>query len=409
MREIRGDAKNIRALLGSTKFAIDYYQREYRWETKQVAELVNDLSGKFLESHEENGERGAVEGYGHYFLGSIIISDKDGQKFIIDGQQRLTSLTLLLIHLHHQIADEQQKGQLTNLIFSQKFGKRSFNLDVAERTECMDALFGGQAFEEDGQPESVVNILRRYQDIEEYFPDELEGEALPFFADWLIENVHLVEITAYSDSDAYTIFETMNDRGLSLAPTDMLKGYLLANITDANRRNAASRVWRERVAALRELGKDEDADAIKSWLRSQHAETIRDRTRGALPRDFDLIGTEFHRWVRDHEEPLGLAGSAAFGRFIEEDFAFYGGWYQRIREAAETLTSGLETIHYNAQNNFRCSTQHCWRHCGATTAKKRSCASYESSPGTSTSSSPAASGTGSRPATPRCSTACSSC
>ena len=53
------------------------------------------------------------------------------------------------------------------------------------------------------------------------------GEALPYFVDWLIENVHLVEITAYSDDDAYTIFETMNDRGLSLSPTDMLKGTCL--------------------------------------------------------------------------------------------------------------------------------------------------------------------------------------
>ena len=66
--------------------------------------------------------------------------------------------------------------------------------------------------------------------MKELFPDELAASALPYFADWLIENVHLVEITAYSDRDAYTIFETMNDRGLSLTPTDMLKGYLLANI-----------------------------------------------------------------------------------------------------------------------------------------------------------------------------------
>ena len=352
MKEIRGVAKNIRTLLGSAKFAIDYYQREYRWEKKQVVELINDLSDKFLESHESNNERSAVENYGHYFLGSIIISDKDGQKFIIDGQQRLTSLTLLLIHIYRQIDDEKQKGQLADLIFSQKYGKRSFNLEVAERTPCMDALFSGQPFEENGQQESVVNILRRYQDIEECFPDELKEEALPFFADWLIENVHLVEITAYSDADAYTIFETMNDRGLSLTPTDMLKGYLLANITDADRRNAASKVWRERIAALQKLDKDEDADAIKSWLRSQHAKTIRERKSGAVPRDFDLIGTEFHRWVRDHEEPLDLANSAAFGRFIEEDFAFYSRWYQHIREAAETLILGLETIHYNAQNNF---------------------------------------------------------
>jgi hypothetical protein len=100
------------------------------------------------------------------------------------------------------------------------------------------------------------------------------------------------------------------------------------------------------------LGKEEDADAIKAWLRSHYAQTIRERKGGAQPRDFDLIGTEFHRWVRDHEEELGLAGSAAFARFIQEDFAFYAHWYERIRGAAETLTDGLEAIHFNAQNNL---------------------------------------------------------
>ena len=216
----------------------------------------------------------------------------------------------------------------------------------------MEALFTGEAMDDAGQFESVVNILARFSDIQEQFPDQLRGPALPYFADWLIENVHLVEITAYSDADAYTIFETMNDRGLSLTPTDMLKGYLLANITDADRRIESSKVWRKRVAALHQIGKEEDADAIKSWLRSQHAQTIRERKRGAQPRDFDLIGTEFHRWVRDHAETLGLTSSVAFGRFILEEFDFYSSWYLQIRRAAETLTPGLEAIHYNAQNAF---------------------------------------------------------
>lgn len=352
MKEIRANAKSLRALLGGTKFAIEYYQREYRWGKKQVAELIEDLAAKFADSHEPGNDRSAVEQYDHYFLGTIIVCDKDGRKFLIDGQQRLTTLTLLLIHLHHQIEDASQKAQLDELVFSQKFGRRSFNLDVQERNACMDALFTGQTFDEKGQPESVVNILDRYQDIEELFPEELRGETLPYFADWLIENVDLVEITAYSDADAYTIFETMNDRGLSLTPTEMLKGYLLANITHGNDRNDASRVWRKYVAALQEIGKEEDADGIKAWLRSQYAESIREHKRGAQPRDFDLIGTEFHRWVRDHEKALGLTDSTSFARFIKEDFSFYAGWYYRIREAAEKLTPGLDVIHYNAQNNF---------------------------------------------------------
>src|SRR5207245_2200960 len=157
--------------------------------------------------------------------------------------------------------------------------------DVADRTACMEALYVGTDFVDPDPPESTANILARYNDIAESFPDELRGAALPYFVDWLIENVHLVEITAYSDEDAYTIFETMNDRGLSLTPSDMLKGYLLANITDSDQRLHAGKVWKDRMNALLDLGKDEDADGIKSWLRSQHAETIRERKKGAAPED----------------------------------------------------------------------------------------------------------------------------
>jgi hypothetical protein len=199
-RAIDGKGRTIRELLAGHKYSIDYYQREYKWHQKQVAELIDDLTDKFFESHEVGNERSAVAEYGHYFLGSIIISDKDGQKFIIDGQQRLTTLTLLLIFLHHQLEDVEQKGQIADLVFSQKYGKRSFNLDVQERADCMDALYKGEEFAEANGPESVANILARYDDIEEVFPDELKGLALPYFVDWLVENVHLVALHGDYDS-----------------------------------------------------------------------------------------------------------------------------------------------------------------------------------------------------------------
>ena len=353
-RTIDGKGKTVRELLNAKRYSIDYYQREYKWETKQINELIEDLSTKFLQSYDPKHERSAVESYGHYFLGSIIISDKDGHKFIIDGQQRLTSLTLLLIYLYHRLSDADHKGQIAELIFSQKFGKKAFNLDVDERNECMDALLTGKYFDGNDQPESVANILARYHDIEDDFSQlqDISGKVLPYFIDWLIENVHLVEITAYSDDDAYTIFETMNDRGLSLTPTDMLKGYLLANINEPELRARSTRDWKKWVGKLQELGKEEDADGIKAWLRSQHAQTIRERKGGAVPRDFDLIGTEFHRWVRDHQKDLGLDSGSDFAQFIQQDFAFYGHRYFQIREAAEKLTPGLEAVFYNAQNNF---------------------------------------------------------
>ena len=57
MREILGKAKTVRELLKDVKYAIDYYQREYKWQEKQMHELVDDLSAKFLEEYEPGHER----------------------------------------------------------------------------------------------------------------------------------------------------------------------------------------------------------------------------------------------------------------------------------------------------------------------------------------------------------------
>ena len=162
----------------------------------------------------------------------------------------------------------------------------------------------------------------------------------------------LVEITAFSDDDAYTIFETMNDRGLSLTPTDMLKGYLLANITDDDSRTQAGNSWKEQMARLLDLGKDEDADCVKAWLRSQYADKIRERRAGAKPEDFDKLGTEFHRWVRENRSRVGLTSSAEFTLLVTNEFRFYTRAYTRARRAAETYTNGLTSVFFNAQNSF---------------------------------------------------------
>lgn len=216
----------------------------------------------------------------------------------------------------------------------------------------MEALFEEKPFDNSEQSDSVRNMLARYGDIEALFPSDLLGFALPYFIDWLLENVHFVEITAYSDDDAYTIFETMNDRGLSLNPVEMLKGYLLANIPDIVRKNAANALWKKRIAEFGEYGKEVDADVIKAWMRSQHAVTIRDRKKGAKPEDFDRIGTEFHRWIKDHHETLGLMSSEGFIAFIDREFKFYSAQYLRLMRSATTLTDGLEPVFYNAQLGF---------------------------------------------------------
>lgn len=351
VRDILGKAKTVRELLKGVKYSIDYYQREYKWHEKQIRELVDDLSNKFLEEFQTTHPRTKVADYPHYFLGSIIISKKDGNGYIVDGQQRLTSLTLLLILLRNLQKERLDKVNVDELIFSERYGQKSFNLHVDERTPAMEALYEGQSFDVADRSESVQNLVQRYRDLETCFPEELRSDALPYFVDWLLENVHLVEITAYSDDDAYTIFETMNDRGLSLSPTDMLKGYLLANIDEA-KRTAANNRWRDRIRELNDAGKEVEADCFKAWLRSQYATKIRERKKGAKGEDFDRIGTEFHRWLRDAADSIGLNHSDDFYLFIDRHFDFYSRHYLRLIEASQQLAPGLEHVLYNTQQGF---------------------------------------------------------
>jgi len=348
-RDIDGQGRTIWDIFNNRRYSIDSYQREYKWQTKQVAELLDDLTGKFLEHYDEKHDRTAVAKYGHYFLGSIILSLKNGESYIIDGQQRLTTLSLLLIHLNHlqkQLKDDD-RVEIDSLLLAKKFGKKSFNLDVPERTPCLESLYRGEQYEPTAKDsEAVRNMAARYKDIENSFNEDIPQAALPYFMDWLLQNVHIVEITAYSDDDAYTIFETMNDRGLSLAPLDMMKSFLIANITDEEHRDHVNLVWKKANNELLEFGKEEPADAVKAWLRSQYANSIRERKKGAKPGDFDRLGTEFHRWVRENEKIIGLSKSADYKRFVERDFDFYVRQYLFLRKASQQPLEGLENIYH---------------------------------------------------------------
>ena len=356
--------RTIQGLLQSQKFAIDEFQREYKWEREQIDELLNDLLGKFRSCYQEGDSPKKVAKYEEYFLGSIIVSKRDGKNYLIDGQQRVTSLTLILIFLYREA---QSKGlpasilqTLAPLIYSDNLGEMSFNLDVKERWPLLDALFYAKPFNPEEGDESVQNMFARYSEIEQgdLAPDL--GNALSNFIYWLLTKVGLIEIATANDSDANEIFETMNDRGKPLSPVDMLKAFLLAPVQSPDHRNKANEVWRQQVLKLSSSDKSsedsrdqgQESNCIKAWLRAQHADTIRDRKADATDKDWELIGTTFHRWVRDKRKELGIGGEVANLAFMTKLFPFFAGVYMKIQEASWDYSPGWEHVFYNAHNGF---------------------------------------------------------
>ena len=353
MKKIDGTPKTIRELFTGVKYTIHYYQREYQWQTKQIEELLDDLSEEFFEFYSEEDERPKVLGYGHYFMGSIVLTADDNA--IIDGQQRLTSLTLLLIYLYHHLEEEKERADVLPLIYSRKAGTETFNIHVPEMPEryaVMNALLQGEYMDVSKQAETIRNIYNRYHDIKALMNDMFTKQALPMFKDWLIDNVDFIRIVAQTEQDAHKIFVSMNDRGLSLTPTEMLKGYLLSKIENDNIRQQTNDLWKKQILELKNIGKEEESDFIKNWIRSQYAETIRERKKNALPGDFDIIGTAFHKWVREQNTQMKLVKSKDYEDFILKQFDKFSQIYIELKKYAGKLTSGFEYVFFNADRNF---------------------------------------------------------
>lgn len=348
------EAKNtsINDLLKGQKFTIDYFQREYRWQKGHIKLLVEDLTSTFLKSYNPEHKPSEVENYQSYYLGPVVFSKDDGKKSIIDGQQRITSITLFLIYLNHlqKSRPEEEKVSISELIFSVKHRVKSFNMIDEKREPCLKALFeGGEYVVKDNDDETIKNMVKRYEDIEQSFPDELAKTALPFFIDWLIENVVIVEITAYSDENAYTIFETMNDRGLNLTPTEMLKGYVLSKITDKEQRNEINELWKNEMQKLHEYGDKTDLSFFKAWFRGKYAVSIRSGKADSKDKDFEKIGSRFHNWFKDNHIALfKLTTSDDFYNYFKKQFPFFVKWYLKIEDVQTDFDTNVPHANYIA-------------------------------------------------------------
>ncbi len=356
--------KKLAEVLNGQRYKIDVFQREYRWQRPQIEALISDLSSSFTKSYHEGDTIDDYNSYDCYYMGPIVLCvDEKGDLSIIDGQQRLTSLTLLLIYLNHlqkglDLVDDLTK-EIEPYLYVKKGGKKTLVINVETRNEIIYKLITGIDLPTDNidiQSESIQNILDRYNDIATLFPTELNDvQRLPLFIEWLLEKVVLVEVRAYSMDNAYSIFETMNDRGLSLNPTEILKGYLLSKIVENSSENEekaeeANKFWTERINKMRTITSTEnvDMDFFRAWLRGKYADTQRSRKTGSENEDFELIGTQFHSWFKNNTSKIQLTKALDYYFFIKSDFDFYSSLYLRIYENKYTYNTICPELYLNS-------------------------------------------------------------
>jgi uncharacterized protein with ParB-like and HNH nuclease domain len=354
MQFIEAKDKNLADVFSNNRYKIDSFQREYRWQRKHIEALISDLCICFDKFYKIGDTIENYENYGGYYMGPIVLCDDKKSLSIVDGQQRLTSFTLLIIFLHHaQIGlnlSSNQAKDLKQFLFVTKGGKTTLVLNVESRNSVMEHLFDNpeKAYEtdEETKDESIHNIIERYEDITKLFPEEFNTtDKLPIFIEWMLDKIMMVEVKAYSMDNAYTIFETMNDRGLSLSPTEILKGFLLSKIDDENKSEEMNSFWKGRIGEIKSTTSlDGDLDFFRAWLRAKYAETIRPKQVGSENEDFELIGTQFHSWVKNNPNKTFLKQTEDFYFFIRSDFDFFSTLYIKIFRLKTIFSEGFEDM-----------------------------------------------------------------
>lgn len=317
------------------RYVIDYFQREYKWEKKHIEQLLYDLDFAFHESYQDGDTIDDIPNYKPYFMGPYIVSRHHTMYSLIDGQQRLTSLTLLLIYIVKHFPDT--RDDLEKLIYNRSFKKESYNLNIEGRERVMGFLFKDVDFDRTNMSVSEINILSRYSDIEDLFPERLrDSDKIILFSYWLLNKVVLVQILSYSDDNAYTIFETMNDRGFNLTSSEMLKSLLLSKIKDAEVRRRCDQKWKENIQRLVSVDKDCEQDFFRAWLRGRYLINVKDTS------DIDAIGIGFHRWVKNNMKLFKLTSDSKIESLITDELSFYISIFLSIR-VSETSSNGLYT------------------------------------------------------------------
>lgn len=231
------------------EYHIPSYQRPYAWTVDQADELFEDLYS-FYQTEKEEG----------YFLGSLVLikTENEPKSEVIDGQQRLTTLTILLAAIADHTEDDDYRKEIESYIVEP--GKKTQNIPSKPRLTLRDrdnaffkkyiqdvdfpALekFMPEALETEAQQNIRANALCLRDKIQKKLSNsnELEG-----FVNFLVTRCYLVAVSTPNQQSAFRVFSVMNSRGLDLQPTDIIKADVIGQVSNEKQRDELTQLWED--------------------------------------------------------------------------------------------------------------------------------------------------------------------
>lgn len=270
MSQIDFQIKGIGTLIKEHLFTVPYYQRSYKWEEEHIKSLFSDLS-RAIDNNESE-----------YFLGTVVLSKKESSKEleIVDGQQRITTIVIFLSALRNYF-ESKGKSQSANSIqidFISNFDTRNEENVAKLKLGNQDKTFFQKYIIDNKKEKPTKGSHHRIITAKDESTKKvttisaLSETQLHNWKDFILDKLKVVSIIVPSESNAFTLFETLNDRGLILAQTDLLKNYLFSRAGDYL--DDVQFMWIEMTAKIEEeLGESSILNYIKHFWSSRYGLT----------------------------------------------------------------------------------------------------------------------------------------
>ena len=240
----------------SEQFFIPAYQRRYAWTDKQLVELYEDI--KLLADKDQ------------HFLGTILLLTEGHHADInmlevVDGQQRIISLSLLLEAIKDRLVElkeEERTRKIEGYLFCQGLDQKKLNKivlgDLDEPDYGKVLKLKSTSMEEDEKDIKNPRLLNAYKSFSTWV-GELSLEEINKYLYNLINNTIVVRLDTQKARDAYKLFETINNRGLRLSPTDIIKNFLLghASLVGEKELQDVRGSWTELIVRLDGIDSDD--------------------------------------------------------------------------------------------------------------------------------------------------------
>jgi hypothetical protein len=229
IQQLNINLEGIGGVLKSRRFRVPAYQRSYAWEIDHVEALLDDIKEAIVNKERE------------YFLGSVVVTSADNGRFeVVDGQQRLTTISLVIAAIKeifqrdedHEVVVSVKSDFLANTDRRTKEREPKLILNEIDNEIYQDLIENFDDVDaKKVRRQSHKRLVSAAKHCEKYLSDVCvkskdSEEELHSWLDYIETSLKVIVVTAPDDSNAFVIFETLNDRGLELAISDLVKNYL---------------------------------------------------------------------------------------------------------------------------------------------------------------------------------------